>query len=306
MLEPLDRILRDLIQSRVPALAGPTQVGFEPPDDQWRLAAQGAGEERLNIYLYEIREDLKYRSNERVRDYSNGWVRQSRAPERIDCHYLVTAWSPITFSLPAAEPTRDEHRLLYSVLAVLMASRPLVPAVVYGPGIVIPSGDTLASVPVEIQQDQLPLETALSDQIRDLGDFWASMKGVWRPTVGITVTIPVIPGYPDVEGPPVTTLSSESRQWLDPATSEAWLTIGGRVLHGSNVPVAGAWVHIQGLSADVLAVNRRVLSRADGTFVFERLRPGQYHLRTVAPGFGDIGRDTDTPSPTGEYDLRFP
>jgi len=299
MLDPVNEIIRDLIQSRVPALAGPTQVGFEPPDDQWKSTMQGANEDRLNIYLYEIRENLKYRTNERTTSFQDGWISQSRAPERLDCHYLITAWSPMLFSPPAAEPTRDEHRMLYSVVAVLMASRPLTPAAVYQPGVVIPSQRTLNDVPPEIRQDSLPLETALSDQLRDLGEFWGTMKVPWRPTLGLTLTIPVLPGTPDIESPPVTTLSAE--------IAEAWFSIGGRVLTSAgDTPVGGAWVHIKGLSAGVEQVNRRELSRADGTFILERLRAGQYHLRTVATGFGDIGRDITIPSPTGEYDLRFP
>ena len=307
MLDPVNEILRDLIQSRVAALAGPTQVGFEPPDDHWRTAVQGAGEDRLNIYLYEMREDLKYRTNERTTTMQGGWISQSRAPERQDCHFLITAWSPMVFSPPAAEPTRDEHRLLYSVIALLMANRPLSPGEVYKAGVTIPSGRTIASVPAAIRQDSLPLETAMADQIRDLGDFWGTMKTVWRPTIGLTVTIPVLPGYADVLMPPVTTVATESLQAQAPFDSETWFTIGGRVLTGAgDTPVGAAWVQITGLDPGNNQVNRRVLSRADGTFMFERLRAGNYHLRAVAAGFGDIGRNVNIPSPTGEYDLRFP
>ena len=308
MLDPVNEIIRDLIQSRVPALAGPTQVGFEPPDDTWKSAAYGAGEDRLNIYLYEIREDLKYRSNERTVSFKNGWLNESKSTGRIDCHYLITAWSPMAFSPPGAEPTRDEHRILYSVLGALMRNRPLVPAAVYAPNIVIPSGRKLTvDVPPELRDASLPLEAALADQIRDLGDFWGTMKLPWRPTIGLTVTIPMLPGPDDVSLPPVTTLSAESLQQQAPLSSEQWFSIGGRVLQGAgDTPAIGAWVQIRGTSADVVQVSRRVLSRADGGFIFERLRAGSYHLRTVAAGLGDIGRDIDVPSPSGEYDLRFP
>ena len=129
----------------------------------------------------------------------------------------------------------------------------------------------------------------------------------WRPALGLTVTIPVLPGIPDMLTSPVTTLSAESFQQQAPASSDTWITIGGRVLQGAgDTPVVAAWVHIQGLSAGVIQVNRRGISRADGTFIFERLRAGQYHLLTVASGLGDIGRDIEVPSPSGEYDLRFP
>src|SRR5690242_12542523 len=105
MLDPVNEIIRDLIQSRLPILASPTQVAFEPPDDQWKGLMQTANEDRLNIYLYEVREDLKYRTNERTVSFNNGWLNESRAPERLDCHYLITAWSPMLFSPAVAEPT---------------------------------------------------------------------------------------------------------------------------------------------------------------------------------------------------------
>ena len=307
MLDPVNEILRDLIQSRVPALAGPSQIGFEPPDEAWKASAHGAGEDRLNIYLYEIREDLKYRTSERSVSVQNGWLRETKAAERIDCHYLITAWSPMTFSPPGAEPTRDEHRLLYQVLGVLLRNRPLVPADVYATNIVMPSGHKLLTdVPPELQQSSLPLEAALADQIRDLGDFWGTMRVAWRPTIGLTVTIPMLPGPADVDTPPVTTLSAVSFA-EQAADSEAWSTIGGRVLQGAgDTPVANAWVEIHGVSPEVVQVRRRMLSRTGGEFIFERLRAGQYHLRTVAAGLGDIGRDLDVPSPSGEYELRFP
>lgn len=307
VLNTVNLMVRDLIQSRIPVLAGPSQVGFEPPDDQWRTAVMSGGEDRLNIYLYEIREDLKYRSNERTRRFREGWVHENGTAERLDCHYLITAWSPMVYSPPVSEPTLDEHNLLYTVITVLMRHRGLIPAEVYRPGLVIPSGRTLASVPADIRDDTLPLDAALADQIRDLGDYWGTMRVVWRPTVGLTITIPVIPGAPPVDVPPVTTMSAEQLQQPAPLSGEAWITIGGRVLSGADdTPVAGAWVQIQGLSAGVDQVNRRMLSRADGSFIFERLWAGQYHLRTVAQGLGDIGRDVTVPSPSGEYDLRFP
>ncbi len=307
VLNAVNLMVRDLIQSRVPALGGPTQVGFEPPDEHWRTAVMGGGEDRLNIYLYEIREDLKYRSNERTSTFQEGWITQNRTTERLDCHYLITAWSPMVYSPPVSEPTLDEHNLLYTVITVLMRHRALIPTEVYRPGLPIPSGRSLSSVPAEIRGDSLPLDAALADQIRDLGDYWGTMRVVWRPTIGLTVTIPVIPGPPPIVTPPVTTLTAEWLQQQEPGSMEARITIGGRVLSSAaETPVTGAWVQIQGLSAGVDQVNRRRLSGADGGFIFGGLWAGQYHLRTVAQGLGNIGRDITIPSPTGEYDLRFP
>jgi hypothetical protein len=50
----------------------------------------------------------------------------------MDCHDLITAWSPATEPL-AVGPIVDEHCLLYDVTAVLMNHVLLMPGEVYAP-----------------------------------------------------------------------------------------------------------------------------------------------------------------------------
>jgi len=307
MIDSLDIVLRDLIQSRVAALAGQTQVGFEPPTEDWRLSVSGAMEERVNFYLYDLRENMQLRSNARTREMQQGWYVERPAPPRLDCHYLVTAWSPVTFAPPIVEPATDEHLLLYRVLEVLMRHRPLSAKDVYKLGFTIPSTNTLATVPLPLQRD-LPLDVVQVDGARNLGDFWNTMKLAWKPALHLTVTIPVVLLEPDIESPAVTTMTGHYRQAQSAATAEVLLTVGGRVLAGTSAAaVRGAWVQIVGLNPpDVQAINRRSITGADGRFVFSRLRQGRYRIRAVAAGIGDLPREVDVPSETGEYDVQFP
>ena len=308
MIDALDRMLTDLIQSRIAGLKGTTQVGFGPPDEQWQQDLVSANEERLNIYLYDVHENLKQRSNERVREPQNGWYSIKHLPPKIDCMYLLTAWSPVKVT-PAIEPSLDEHLILYSVLQVLMRSQSLLPTQVYQPGLTIPSGRSFASVPALLQQEELPMRAVLPDAgMRELGLFWSSLKGLWRPAIQLTVTLPVFLLDAPVESPMVTTVSADYRGWDESTMTEVWLSIGGQVATTTPAEtVKGAYVQIQGLApVEVQAINRHVLTQADGRFVFSRLPRGRYHLRAVAAGAGDIGRDVDLPSATGEYDLRFP
>lgn len=306
MIDHLDLVLRDLIQSRLSALAGLTQVGFEPPTEEWRLSVFGATEERVNLYLYDLRENMQLRSNARTREMQQGWYVERPAPPRLDCHYLVTAWSPVTFSPPSVEPATDEHALLYDVLEVLMRHRPLSAKEVYKIGVTVPSGGTLASVPVPLRDD-LPLDVVQVDGVRNLGDFWNTMKLAWKPALHLTVTIPVVLLEPDIESPAVTTMIGDYRQVQSAATAEVLLTVGGRVLAGAEAEaVRGAWVQIVGLNPlEVQAVNRRLVTGPDGRFVFSRLRQGRYRIRAVAAGIGDLPREVDVPSETGEYDVHF-
>jgi len=305
MIDRLDEVLRDLIQSRVTALAGQTQVGFEPPTEDWRLAVLGAGEQRVNFYLYDLRENMQLRSNARTREMQQGWYVERPAPPRLDCHYVVTAWSPVTFT-PAVEPAIDEHAVLYDVLEVLMRHRPLSAKEVYKLGVTIPSGQTLASVPEPLRSD-LPLDVVQVDGIRNLGDFWNTMKLPWKPALHLTVTIPVVLLEPDIESPAVTTLTGDYRQAQSAVKAEVLLTVGGRVLAGTpGEAVRGAWVQIVGLNPPaVQVVNRRLITGTDGRFLFSRLRQGRYRIRAIAAGIGDVPREVDVPSETGEYDVQF-
>src|SRR5262245_55039462 len=141
MIEPAEQVLRDLLQSRVPALGGSlSQVGFEPPDDQWKMAVSAAGEERLNLYLHDVRETTRLRTNQTRREVQGAWYREEPPTPRLDCRYLATAWSPATAMPPLVEPTRDEHRLLAEVAEVLFRHRALATAEVYGPIWTFPSG----------------------------------------------------------------------------------------------------------------------------------------------------------------------
>lgn len=308
MIDALDRILTDLIQSRIPALKKSTQLGFAPPDEQWSQSVAAGSEERLNIYLYDVRENLKQRSNERVREPQDGWYSIRRVPPKIDCMYLLTAWSPVKVT-PAIEPSLDEHLILYNVLQVLMRNQSLLPSQVYRLGVTIPSGRDLMSVPALLRQEELPMRAVLPDAaMRETGLFWSSVKGLWRPAVQLTVTLPVFMLDPPDESPMVTTVSADYRTWDEPSSAEVWLSIGGQVTTGTPAQaVKGAYVQIQGLApAEVKAVNRHVLTPEDGRFLFSQLRRGRYRLRAVATGVGEVNRDVDLPSATGEYDLSLP
>ena len=309
MINALDNIIGDLIQSQVNAVAGPTQIGFEPPNQDWRTAVVNANEERLNVYLFDLRENLKFRSNERRREVQqNGWYSETPDPPVLDCMYLITAWSPAVPLPPGVEPTRDEHLLLYDVAQALFRHRSIVVADVYATGIMIPSGRKLVpDVPVLFRDQEFPITVGLPDTMRDLGDFWSTMQAVWRPALQLTVTVPVFLLTPPVESPMVTTTITDHRQQGKPQTAEVLLTVGGQVFAPNSAqPVAGAYVQLQGVNPPALqTVSRRATTGADGRFVFSFLFGGDYQLQAVAGGLGTITRNVTLPSPTGEYNLQF-
>jgi hypothetical protein len=314
MIDHLDNLLRHLFMMRVTSLRpkpedpplSPNnvleeQVRFQPPDDVWRQHVSGLGiRNALNVYLVDLRENRKLRSNERVRTFDNGFFNETPAPRRLDCHYLITAWSPAT-PTEAVEPTPDEQALLYEVIAVLMNHEPLVARQVFEPD-PLPSGFPQTIADVEIPVSILPVEG-----FPKYAEFWGTMGANhrWKPAVYLVVTLPVL--FPTQEvGAMVTTRITEYRQRGRPDTAEVWIEIGGRVLDATvdpPFPLAGAWVQLETTGGEALQTTK---TNALGRYSFGRLLPGLYQLRWRAGAHPEpVPRSIGVPSPTGEYDLRF-
>lgn len=313
MIPHLDNAIRELLMQEVGALRPPPpptppppvteqQVRFQPPDEAWRNHVSTLGTLlALNVYLVDLRENRKLRSNKRVRRFENGVVEDEPAPMRLDCHYLISAWSP-TDPSPTAEPSVDEHLLLYEVSAVLVDNAPLNPSRIFPPG-----SAALAAIPEAIRDLDLPTEVLPPEGFPKLAEFWGAMGtgALWKPVVYLIVTLPVEYSR-EIAGPMVTTRITEYRRSDHPDTAETFIKIGGHVLDATvdpPLPLANAWVQLESVGGEAMHTTR---TDARGRFTFDRLQAGSYQLRWRA---GDRPepppRAIEVPSPTGEYDLRF-
>jgi hypothetical protein len=186
VIAQLDGLLRHLFMTRVNGLSAEEQVGFQPPDEEWRTAVRTSEQSRLNIYLADLRENRKLRSNERMRSLANGAASEEPAPARLDCHYLISAWSPAQ-QTPGIEPTVDEHALLYAVTAALVNSAPLNPARIYG------EKPEAAQAWGAFWEVDLPTQVLPAEGFPKLAEFWGVMgaNNRWKPVVYLVVTLPV-------------------------------------------------------------------------------------------------------------------
>jgi hypothetical protein len=303
MLNALDAVLHQLFASRLTLLRAGTpptvlddQIGFRPPDADWRTDVDGLSPRRaLNVYLVELRENRKLRSNERVRTIVNGEVTDEPAPVRVDCRYVITAWSPADES---AGRTQDEHELLGEVLAVLTTAEPLVPRRVFAPG------PLPATFPPYLAEAELPLAVAPTDGFPQLPEFWNTMAGPlhpWKPAVVAVVTVPVRQ-VARMSGPPVTTAAAAVGT---NGSADTLVAIGGRLVDGTGAEpraVAGAHVRIETLAGDGVATSE---SDDLGRFRLGCFTPGDYRLRAAVAGFAPAARDVTVPSASGEYDLEL-
>jgi hypothetical protein len=295
-------MMRQLFTTRVPGIVTDPQVQFQPPDQDWRKEVINLNDLALNVYLIEMKENRRLRTNERVRDVQAGVATDQPAPRRVDCHYLITAWSPVTPSL-MVEPTVDEHKLLYAATNALMDNDPLEPRKVYFPA-PLPLG-----FPASIADAQLPVVVLPQEGFPKYAEFWGTMQGAanhpWKPAVYLIVTLPV-QLEKQVAGPLVTTRITEYLQSGTAQTVEVWVEIGGTVLDAKvppEFPVPGAWVSLEEVAGTRLATT---ITDELGRFVFNKIRPGNYLLRWRAGARPEpLPRAIAVPSPTGEYDLRF-
>lgn len=305
MLAQLDRLIREVLVAQIAAITSAAQVRFQPPDSAFRTEVVNMNALALNVYLVELRENRKLRSNERLRTLDAGTLFTEQAPERMDCVYLISAWSPAQPG-PGVEPTIDEHALLYEAVAVLTIEGNLNPTRVYAPG----AADLLLWPP-RFRDVTLPTQLLQGETSPKLLDFWSTMgaDARWRPVVALTVTLPIAL-VREVAGPMVTTMLTRYRVSGVPQTDELWMHIGGRVVDtgtplpdGTPSPVAGAWVRLETLTGVLV---RRAVTDEQGRFRLDQLREAQYRLRTGAVGLGEQTRLVDVPTETGEYDLAFP
>ena len=279
MLNLADLVVRrvlDLNWVQPPALPQKPGFYFTVPDDDWRAKVKESPNVRLNLYLYEMRENRDFRRAEwdEVRLADNSIV-MSAPPAYFDCHYLISAWSPAEDS-EALAPILDEHQVLGEALRVLLANADVRPV-----DIGLPAGGPVFS------QARVYLSIAPPESARVVNDFWTSMKVPWRASVPLIVTAPVDLLVDSAPALPVVTLVQRYGSFEPGGNFEERTVFGGLVLNdATGDPIAGA---------SVLLVASQEAQETDpqGRFAFVGTAPGVVRLRVEASGFAPIERDVD-------------
>jgi hypothetical protein len=177
----VDEALRALVRAEV--LDGSdVEVVFDAPTKEWSSRRNAP---TLNLYLYDIREDLRRRERGLVNEYDGRVVVGRRQPPRhFKVTYLITAWT---------QRPEDEHRLLSALLYCFLRNESLPRELLSGP----------------LAETGLPVEmsVALPPPVdRSFADVWSALGGELKPSLDLVVTAPVdsgrlFPAGPPVEGP---------------------------------------------------------------------------------------------------------
>ena len=165
MIHEVDEALRALLRRDV-ARGADIEVVFDAPNTDW--ASRRGNTPTINVYLYDIREDVRRRTVGSIDSRTGGMVEsRQRTPRFFRLSYIVTAWT---------QRPEDEHRLLASVLTSFVRydvlPREVLGALADGP----PVGMSMAMPPSED---------------RSLSDVWSALGGELKPSLDIVLTAAV-------------------------------------------------------------------------------------------------------------------
>jgi hypothetical protein len=165
MLHLLDETLEAYLRAEVPLPQRAVDVVFEAPDGTW---AAGVSRPTVNLYLWDIRPNLSEREfGEDLIERDDG-KRFRRDPlPRIDCRYLVTAWTTEVV---------NEHQLLGDVMTALLLNPVIDLAHLRG---------AFAAV------RPLPSVRMRAGDGSENSDFWSALGGQLKPGLDVVVTITV-------------------------------------------------------------------------------------------------------------------
>jgi hypothetical protein len=191
MIHEVDEALRTLI--RRDAVNGTdVEVLFEAPTKDWAARRNAP---TVDVYLYDIREDLKWRAygSTDVVNAEGRIVSREGPPQFFKLSYLVTAWT---------QRPEDEHRLLSAVLSCFLRFSAIPTDLLPTVAKVGPARVTIAIPP--------PEDRALSDT-------WSALGGELKPSLDLVVTAPMDPREPVevaplITKPPRLTLSGPEQQ----------------------------------------------------------------------------------------------
>jgi hypothetical protein len=178
MIHEVDEALRRLVRE-VALRATDIEVSFDAPTKDWAARRNAP---TVNVYLYDIREDMRRRQRGMLNEYGpTGQVAARHLPPRhIKLSYLVTAWT---------QRPEDEHRLLSALLTGFL------------PHEAMPAG--LLSGSLSVLGLPVPMTVALPPpEDRAFADVWTALGGELKPSLDIVVSAPIESGRVFAAGPP--------------------------------------------------------------------------------------------------------
>lgn len=292
MIEALDETIKRFLIEKTPLNPAEVDISFDVPNKEW---SGSISKPTINIYFYDIRENLAYSSAQSdwvlERDPATGRMTKNKKGTRYDLSYLITAW---TINV------EDEHRLLWYILSTL---------------------SRVDSLPMDILEKPLdeqpfPMHTKVAHPegiLRNVADVWTALDNQLKPVLPYVITVFLDPKvswevYPVRSkfirmAPPLDTLKAQQDYLLERRNSPndsdgvtVFNQVGGYITDATQpgMPVR----------AEVILLEQGLNTRTDvaGRFTFSNIveRP-RYTFIVVAPGYVTTRHEVTIPA--ASYDI---
>jgi hypothetical protein len=248
MIRDLSETLRRLlVQSGLEA-----EVVFDCPAEAFKPT-----QTTVDLFLYDVRENVELRNNEPIVERQNRQARIRRPPLRVACSYLITAWPG---GVTGDELALQEHQLLGRVLQTL-AQHPTIP-------------DQVLPNNLKGQDPPWPMVILHPDASKNMSEFWTSLGNKLRPSLTVTVTINMdITATPEVT-PLVQVSQTRLQEQTTPNAVEESFRISGRVLNTATPPQP-----IKNATVVLVETGLTATTDADGYYSLGSISAGTYSLR---------------------------
>jgi hypothetical protein len=216
MFQDLDSTLKKILDDAamtLPPLAPPlsellnAEISFITPDKTFSTADPKPA---VNLFLYDVKENRELRDPSPIIEKTGNGFKRRQPPVRLDCSYIVTAWSKLTNEQQVVE----EHRLLAEAL-LWLTRFPTIP-------------DRYLQGTLRNQLYPPQMWVAQIDPNKNAGEFWDALDVPPRAAFYLTVTIAMELGLQDT-GTLVTTRFTGVAPG-ETGAAETMIQIGGRVL----------------------------------------------------------------------------
>jgi Pvc16 N-terminal domain len=176
MIDDLDRTVEELLKRELPlGLVGQVAISFAAPDSEFPPTSVTLP--AVDLFLYDIRENLELRQPGWIVERHDNWTAtKRRTPVRVDCSYLVTAWS----SEGSTTRALDEHKILSEVMYALLRHPILPEALLQG----------------RLRGQEPPTSALQPGRLQSVGELWQALGGKPKAALNYTVTIGWAPDRP--------------------------------------------------------------------------------------------------------------
>lgn len=217
MLHVLDATLEAFLREDVPLAESEIDVAFEAPDSDW---GAGIAKPTVNLYLWDVRRNSEdSRSGWEVIEADDGRRERRQPLPRIDCRYLVTAWTT---------DIRDEHALLGQVLASVLTAGSI-------------DRRHLAEPFADIEPR--PSIRLAAQDASNKSEMWSALGGQLKPGLDLVVTLTAIESPTRAVGSPVHRYHIRTGRRHLPAEADTQL-VGGYAAQAETVTTSSATAEV--------------------------------------------------------------